>query len=623
MSLVVMVMAIGVWAQKEVVAYRTGFESTDFTATTTYNKVVTQGPENKQWQTLGTVTTNDKHEGSQSLQMRVYANQETSPYAQTKFSIDNITKVVFYMRSENVAVCKTMSVLYSEDGGETWTNAKTITPTTSWTEYTVNISEQSEGMQIKFEVGYQYSSSTKKISIDDVQIYSLNPNYVAEPYTVTFNAGNGSCSTSSLTESSVNTGVILPTCTPPDGYTFEGWSLQEGGEVLSEQSGETYSPSSDCTLYAIYKKIPNELDVVYDFNDKNAYPKDFPTSSPGNIGLLETEIDGNILTINAKTSCYIINYGTDTSRGLFFGKTSAINGKPTDETSYLEFPAKSNCKLVKVQVTTTQGVAGSVKLNIYSSDWQSMSIECTTVGSTMNDFTFSLIGSQINTPYRLASGTSGKNLQFNNIVLTYEKVEPVTLPVSSVGYSTYYNSLSAYTMPEGCEGLTAKYADGTLALNSVYKAGDVVPAGEPLIIRAEKGNYTLNFVASNAKPSTDNDLLGTDESTALEADDTSYFYALSLNKGGDPNSVGFYWMNETGAAFTNGAHKAYLKLAKPAASKIKQFVFADDATAISAVSNAADDAEAIYSVSGARQNTMKKGINIVKVGGQVKKVYVK
>ena len=82
-------------------------------------------------------------------------------------------------------------------------------------------------------------------------------------------------------------------------------------------------------------------------------------------------------------------------------------------------------------------------------------------------------------------------------------------------------------------------------------------------------------------------------------------------------------MNETGAAFTNGAHKAYLKLAKPAASKIKQFVFADDATAISTVSNAADDAEAIYSVSGAPQNTMKKGINIVKAGGQVKKVYVK
>lgn len=229
--------------------------------------------------------------------------------------------------------------------------------------------------------------------------------------------------------------------------------------------------------------------------------------------------------------------------------------------------------------------------------------------------------------WRNYKSTSATNRAANLYKVTYGGVYYTKfeseIGVSAVGYSTYYNSLSAYTMPEGCEGLTAKYADGTLALNSVYKAGDVVPAGEPLIIRAEKGNYTLNFVASNAKPSTDNDLLGTDESTALEEDETSYFYALSLNQGGDLHSVGFYWMNETGAAFTNGAHKAYLKLAKPAASKIKRFVFADDATAISAVSNAADDAEAIYSVSGACQNTMKKGINIVKAGGQVKKVYVK
>ena len=222
------------------------------------------------------------------------------------------------------------------------------------------------------------------------------------------------------------------------------------------------------------------------------------------------------------------------------------------------------------------------------------------------------------------ANNAGKRIYVESIAIIVEEFAEVQ--VSEVCYSTYYNSAHAYIMPEGWEGLAAKYDNhkGTLALNVAYQAFDVVPAGEPLIIRAsEPGAKDIVFVASNAKPSTDNDLLGTDESTALEADDTSYFYALSLNKGGDPNSVGFYWMNETGAAFTNGAHKAYLKLANPAASKIKQFVFADDATAISTVSNAADDAEAIYSVSGAPQNTMKKGINIVKAGGQVKKVYVK
>lgn len=464
---------------------------------------------------------------------------------------------------------------------------------------------------------YASKSTTYKVP----QLYKKNENYMPVPYTVTFNAGKGSCTTSSITESAAKAGVSLPTCTPPEGYTFEGWSLQEGGSILSVKSGETYSPSADCTLYAIYKKITNKLEVVYNFNDKNAYPTEFPAGGTATAARLTTKISGNNLVINAPNSYYIINSGTDASRGLFFGKTTAENNRPKEGTAYLEFPAKVNCKLVQVLVTTTKGVAGSVKLNIYTSDWKSMSTESTTVNGVMSDFTFDLNDSQIETPYRLASGSSGKNLQFDNIILVYEKVDQVTLPISSVGYSTYYNSLSAYTMPEGCEGLTAKYENGTLALNSVYKAGDVVPAGEPLIIRAAQNTYTLNFVASNAQPSTDNDLLGTDEATELEADDTSYFYALSLNKNSEANSVGFYWMNGTGAAFKNGAHKAYLKLAK--ASEIKQFVFADDATAISTVSNAADDVEAICSVSGARQNTMKKGINIVKVGGQVKKVYVK
>ena len=84
----------------------------------------------------------------------------------------------------------------------------------------------------------------------------------AAKYTVTFDAGSGSCSTTSLQETSSGAGVTLPTANPPatcatDGWKFAGWWTEEvgatttsPGELLTADSN--YKPTSDCTLYAVY-----------------------------------------------------------------------------------------------------------------------------------------------------------------------------------------------------------------------------------------------------------------------------------------------------------------------------------------------------------------------------------
>ncbi|MBQ0018944.1 MAG: InlB B-repeat-containing protein [Bacteroidales bacterium] len=74
------------------------------------------------------------------------------------------------------------------------------------------------------------------------------------PYTVTFNAGtNGTCSTPSLTEASVGAGVTLPSCTANTNYTFVGWSTSSTPTSANAgKAGNTYKPSSNCTLYAYY-----------------------------------------------------------------------------------------------------------------------------------------------------------------------------------------------------------------------------------------------------------------------------------------------------------------------------------------------------------------------------------
>ena len=81
----------------------------------------------------------------------------------------------------------------------------------------------------------------------------------ATKYKVTFNAGSGTCGTSSLTESTAGYGVTLPTATICDGWEFAGWATSSvatetttAPTLLSE--GSNYKPTGNCTLYAVYQR---------------------------------------------------------------------------------------------------------------------------------------------------------------------------------------------------------------------------------------------------------------------------------------------------------------------------------------------------------------------------------
>ena len=193
------------------------------------------------------------------------------------------------------------------------------------------------------------------------------------------------------------------------------------------------------------------------------------------------------------------------------------------------------------------------------------------------------------------------------------------LAVSAAGYATYYNSAKAYTLPAGVKGHIWEPSN---ALVNTYAPGSVVPANEPLVIEAAKGNYALMFTTTTNEAATTNVLEGTDEATALTNDPSYYYYGLSLNASSELSSVGFYWMNPTGAAFTNGAHKAYLKLAKANFSPsmaMSAFPFNGSATGIDKIATGADTTKSVYDLSGRRVNKAIKGIYIV----NGKKVLVK
>ena len=186
----------------------------------------------------------------------------------------------------------------------------------------------------------------------------------------------------------------------------------------------------------------------------------------------------------------------------------------------------------------------------------------------------------------------------------------LNVTINSRGYSTLYYSRCNFKVPSGVTATTYKLGDGygKLEESRVYSAGDVIPAGEAVVLQGNAGTYKFYPVKTTSNtPDTENILRGTDVEE-FTTGGTEYF-ALSWNS--TKGVVGFYWMNSTGAAFKNGAHKAYLPLS--GASGVKGFDFdGDDATGISNVNDNLNLTDGpIFNLAGQRVGKMQKGINIV------------
>lgn len=177
-------------------------------------------------------------------------------------------------------------------------------------------------------------------------------------------------------------------------------------------------------------------------------------------------------------------------------------------------------------------------------------------------------------------------------------------------YVTAYYSGMALQVPEGMKAMTYTVSGNSLTVSQEYAAGTVIPAGEAVVLEANAASdFILNVVPGNtATPDANNQLKGTDSEMALPADAANYFYMLSLDAASTPGSIGFYWGNADGSAFTNGAHKAYLSVPKTAAAK--SFYLFNEATSIQQVQTATEaDANApVYNLAGQRVSKRYRGL---------------
>lgn len=194
----------------------------------------------------------------------------------------------------------------------------------------------------------------------------------------------------------------------------------------------------------------------------------------------------------------------------------------------------------------------------------------------------------------------------------------IDVSVSAAGYATLYYGDKNLVVPEGVDASAITVESGSITQAQVYASGDIIPMGTGVLLKASEGDYVFDVTTEEGTAASANMLRGSDEEELTTGG--VIYYKLSLNANRDPKSVGFYYGAEGGAAFTNGAHKAYLALPAEQAAGANYVWY--DVTGISSVKAVENNGKDAYTVTGIRVNKssdMPKGIYIV--GG--KKVVVK
>lgn len=183
----------------------------------------------------------------------------------------------------------------------------------------------------------------------------------------------------------------------------------------------------------------------------------------------------------------------------------------------------------------------------------------------------------------------------NKLSLFQEVLDPATVSISSVGYSSLYYGDRALTVPEGVVAKTYAVENGLLVNTKEYVAGDVIPQATAVVLKGKEGTYTFESATTEGTAPGKSDLYGYDTDQNTSVTNAKYYYKLSLDDEGA--NVGFYWGQDNGAAFTSGAHKAFLAVKEAIASKA--FSFDREVTAVKSVGlNPARDA--VYSLAGVR-----------------------
>ena len=208
-------------------------------------------------------------------------------------------------------------------------------------------------------------------------------------------------------------------------------------------------------------------------------------------------------------------------------------------------------------------------------------------------------------------------------VLFVKMPDAFDVKITAAKMGTLYVGDGNLVVPEGVTAQTLKLdanGDGTaLVASREYKAGDVLPAGEAVIIYGEAGDYSFEYTTDEGTFGTvdaENLLKGSDTATTDNEEGYSYYTLGVIN-----NVAGFYRQTGTEAkSVKSAAHKAYLKVPN-AGGEVKSFYVlgGDTTTGVTAIETSDRSNNVVYNLAGQRVSTPTKGLYIV----NGKKVFIK
>ena len=286
-----------------------------------------------------------------------------------------------------------------------------------------------------------------------------------------------------------------------------------------------------------------------------------------------------------------------------------VNIKKYQQTGLFTIRVPSGTKLL---ISGSEGVEiESVTYNYYEDSKPDNPLEDKTISPTDNVCTIE--GKSTHKPFI-------KNL------IVHLRPKPIDVQISTAQYATLYYSWKNLRVPTGLECITYTYTEGDnkVVPTISYRAGDIIPAGEGVVLHANpevavKTTYQFDVIrhADNLMPVENNVLQGTDFNKQVIADEGKYIYRLINGSKG----VGFYMSTASdgyleGKSYRNGAHKAYLQVtynangtAAASAPAFISLIPDDVADNITDIDKPNDSP--VYNIVGQKVNANYKGIIIV------------
>lgn len=196
------------------------------------------------------------------------------------------------------------------------------------------------------------------------------------------------------------------------------------------------------------------------------------------------------------------------------------------------------------------------------------------------------------------AGNAGRSPKVLDYIIIRQ--EAVTVSVSEAGYATYATKNNVVVpKDENVEVMTVTVnADkASITLNKV-EAGNVIPAGTGILVKAQAGNHDFVVTSKEVAKLENNNLIAATEPVA--SDGSTFFALTTLNDG----KVGFAVVKE---GVNIPAGKAYLKI--PGKTSAKFFGLDGEATGINSVKTAKADG-AYYTLEGVKTTKPVKGLYI-------------